>query len=323
VTAAPELDDARSPAEDRDSDGRWTLPGRLRAFARTRGDRPALRNKELGIWKTIDWEEYWENCAVVGRMLWHLGVRKGDHVAILSDNRPEWLYADLDGTGNGYDPDQAGDLTVHPSGDVTPPAAPTNLQVTEASPSFISLAWDAVADDDLYRYEVYRSDTSGGSYAKIAEVLAPATEVTDWNVTAEATYYYVVLAVDTSFNASGYSNEVEATAEARSVAVTFNATLPDTTPDGDDIYVAGSFNAWDPAGTLMDRTDLSATVTITLDEGTQIEYKYTRGSWTYVEKGAECEEISNRTATVVYGADGTMTLDDTVLNWRNTGPCGN
>lgn len=235
----------------------------------------------------------------------------------------QWLYADLDGTGNGYDPDQAGDLTVHPSGDVTPPAAPTNLQVTEASPSFISLAWDAVADDDLYRYEVYRSDTPSGPHAQIAEVLAPATEVTDWNVTAEATYYYVVLAVDTSFNASGYSNEVEATAEARSVAVTFNATLPDTTPDDDDIYVAGSFNGWDPAGTLMDRTDLSATVTITLDEGTQIEYKYTRGSWTYVEKGAECEEISNRTATVVYGADGTMALDDTVLNWRNTGPCGN
>jgi hypothetical protein len=39
--------------------------------------------------------------------------------------------------------------------------------------------------------------------------------------------------------------------------------------------------------------------------------------------GASCEEIDNRTATVTYGTDGTMTLDDTVLNWRNTGPCGN
>ena len=34
-------------------------------------------------------------------------------------------------------------------------------------------------------------------------------------------------------------------------------------------------------------------------------------------------EIANRTATVVYGTDGTMTLDDTVLNWRNTGSCPN
>jgi hypothetical protein len=86
--------------------------------------------------------------------------------------------------------------------------------------------------------------------------------------------------------------------------------------------MGGSFNGWDPAGTLMTRTDLFATVTLTLYEGDQIEYKYTRGSWTYVEKDASCNEISNRTATVVYGTDGTMTLNDTVLNWRNTGPCG-
>ena len=72
----------------------------------------------------------------------------------------------------------------------------------------------------------------------------------------------------------------------------------------------------------MTRTGLSATVTLFLDEGTHIEYKYTRGSWTYVEKGAGCEELANRTATIVYGTDGTMTLDEVVLNWRNTGSCG-
>ena len=233
-----------------------------------------------------------------------------------------WVYADLDGTGNGYDPAQAGDLTVNPSGDTTPPTAPTNLRVTEASPSFISLAWDAVPDADLYRYEVYRGDAIGGPYDKIADVLAPTTEYTDWNVASGSTYYYVVLAADTSFNKSGYSNEVEATAQARQVQVTFNATLPDTTPADDDIYIGGNFNGWDPAGTLMTRTGLFATVTLTFYEGDQLEYKYTRGSWTYVEKGAACEEISNRTATIVYGTDGTMTLEGTVLNWRNTGPCG-
>jgi hypothetical protein len=137
-----------------------------------------------------------------------------------------------------------------------------------------------------------------------------------------ATYYYVVLAADTSFNQSGYSDEVEATAQAREVLVTFNVTLPDTTPDGEDIYVAGNLNDWDPAGTLLTRDGLSATVTLAFYEGYALEYKYTRGSWDYVEKGAACEEISNRTATVVYGSDGTMTLDDVVLNWRNTGTCG-
>ena len=32
--------------------------------------------------------------------------------------------------------------------------------------------------------------------------------------------------------------------------------------------------------------------------------------------------MANRTVTVVYGTDGTMTVDDTVLNWADTGPCG-
>jgi long-chain acyl-CoA synthetase len=72
-----------------------TLPGRLALFARTRGDRPALRHKHLGIWQEITWAEYFEHVAAVGRMLREIGVQPGDHVAILSDNRPEWLYADL------------------------------------------------------------------------------------------------------------------------------------------------------------------------------------------------------------------------------------
>jgi glycosidase len=238
-----------------------------------------------------------------------------------------WLYADLDGTGDGYDPAQAGDLTVVPSGDTTPPAVPGNLHLVEASPGFIHLAWDPVPDADLYRYEVYRGDTSGGPYVKIADVLAPAAEATDWNVAGGATYYYVVLATDTSFNKSGFSDELAATAAARPVQVTFNATLPPTTPPiGDptsDIYIGGSFNGWNPAGTLMDRTEAYlATVTLTFYEGDHLEYKYTRGSWDFVEKGAACEEIANRAATVVWGAGGTMTIDDTVLNWRNTGSCG-
>jgi glycosidase len=234
-----------------------------------------------------------------------------------------WLYADLDGTGNGYDPAQAGDLVVNPSNDTTPPEVPANLHLVEASPSFIHLAWDAVPDADLYRYEVYRGDAAGGPYAKVADVLAPTTEYTDMDVAAGTTYYYVVLATDTSFNKSAYSDWLMATAQARPVQVTFNATLPDTTPDGDDIYMGGSFNGWDPAGTLMTRTNLFATVTLTFYEGDQIEYKYTLGSWDYVEKGATCEEISNRTATIWYGTNGTMTLDDVVLNWRNVLPCGN
>jgi long-chain acyl-CoA synthetase len=74
---------------------RATLPGRLAWFAQERPNRPALRHKHLGIWEEISWAEYYERTSAIARVLWERGVRPGGHVAILSDNRPEWLFSDL------------------------------------------------------------------------------------------------------------------------------------------------------------------------------------------------------------------------------------
>ena len=72
-----------------------TLPGLLARHAHTRGDRVALREKRLGVWREITWRGYYEHVHAVACRLRELGVGPGDHVAILSDNRTEWLYADL------------------------------------------------------------------------------------------------------------------------------------------------------------------------------------------------------------------------------------
>ena len=82
-------------------DLRQTLPGRLANFAHTQPDKIALREKNLGIWEEITWHTYYHKVQATGRMLWELGIRKGDHISILSDNCPEWLYADLGTQGIG------------------------------------------------------------------------------------------------------------------------------------------------------------------------------------------------------------------------------
>ena len=58
-------------------------------------DKVALRYKYLGIWRDITWAEYLEKVRHTALGLVSLGIRKGDRVSIIGENRPEWLFADL------------------------------------------------------------------------------------------------------------------------------------------------------------------------------------------------------------------------------------
>ena len=55
----------------------------------------AFREKRLGIWRSITWTEYGEHAAECAYALAALGVRRGEVVSLLAENRPEWLYVDL------------------------------------------------------------------------------------------------------------------------------------------------------------------------------------------------------------------------------------
>ncbi|AKF79271.1 long-chain fatty acid--CoA ligase [Myxococcus fulvus 124B02] len=72
-----------------------SLPGQLYLRAEQHPNAVAIREKRLGIWRELSFQGYLERVGWTARMLWELGVRAGDSVAILSDNRPEWLFTDL------------------------------------------------------------------------------------------------------------------------------------------------------------------------------------------------------------------------------------
>lgn len=245
-------------------------------------------------------------------------------------NGREWLYADQNGPiAAGAMPGNPGVMEVQASGDTLAPSVPQNLAAVSVSPTAINLAWDPVTGDaTLYGYEVLRSDLAGGPYTMLARI----TETTyqDHQVDENAIYFYVVRALDLSFNRSGTSNEVQAAAEMRTVALTFTVSVPSTTPSGAIVYIAGSLDLldgglpnWNPGGVALTQIDANTwTVAFTGKEGTQIEYKYTLGSWSNVEKGASCDELSNRVLILNYGANGQQQVNDVVLNWRNAAPCG-
>jgi len=65
------------------------------------GDRLAVEKRIGDVWEAATFNEFYERSRAAGLGLYELGVRKGDRVAILSENRLEWLYTDMGGFGIG------------------------------------------------------------------------------------------------------------------------------------------------------------------------------------------------------------------------------
>ena len=63
---------------------------------------PALRHKKKGIWHTVTWKRYYEQARAIGLALHSFGLSAGDTIAVLSENRPEWLYADMGAQAMGF-----------------------------------------------------------------------------------------------------------------------------------------------------------------------------------------------------------------------------
>jgi len=75
--------------------GQDTLPRLFRHVVGQRGDAVAMREKDLGVWRSVTWRQYGERARRVGLGLVALGLRPRDVVSIIAENGPEWLYTDL------------------------------------------------------------------------------------------------------------------------------------------------------------------------------------------------------------------------------------
>ena len=78
-----------------------TFPKLLKQHAAARGSRPAMREKNLGIWQTSTWAEVATEVRALGCGLASLGLRRGESVAIVGDNRPRlyWTMAAVQALG--------------------------------------------------------------------------------------------------------------------------------------------------------------------------------------------------------------------------------
>ena len=231
-----------------------------------------------------------------------------------------WTYGDQTGLGMAT----PGVMEVIADADVTPPDAPT-LSVTDSAAAFVALDWTPVGD--AAEYWLYRHGPGGSFGTPLVKLGTPTTTYTDTNVTTNVTYTYAIKAVDYALNQSVNSNEVTGIPAPRTVTVTFSVTVPATTPGDKTVFIVGNHpticNWCNPHTVALTKVNATTwSIDLNFLETTQLLWKYTLGSWDFVEKGAACEELGNREATIS-GVGATQLVTGTVLNWRNVSPCGN
>ncbi len=70
-----------------------TFPRLLMHHAKVRPNRPAMREKEYGIWQTYSWADVAQNVRAIACGLAELGFKRGDRLAIIGDNRPRLYWS--------------------------------------------------------------------------------------------------------------------------------------------------------------------------------------------------------------------------------------
>ena len=72
---------------------RDTFPKLLLENARLRGERPAIREKDYGIWQSWSWAEVARQTQDFALGLAALGFKRGDKLGVIGDNRPRLYWA--------------------------------------------------------------------------------------------------------------------------------------------------------------------------------------------------------------------------------------
>jgi long-chain acyl-CoA synthetase len=72
-----------------------TYPKMLRLNAKEHGGEIALREKDFGLWRVFTWNDYQNRVRDFALGLVELGLKRDDVIAVVGDNRPDWVAAEI------------------------------------------------------------------------------------------------------------------------------------------------------------------------------------------------------------------------------------
>ena len=168
--------------------------------------------------------------------------------------------------------------------------------------------------------------TPSGSQS-LGSLSSPAT--TTWTVTAPTHYRIgtvesVTASVDYTDTTSGQPETASAAVDRTPgpVTVTFRTKAPAGTPADATLYISGNvaqLGNWDPGSVAMTNEGGGIwQTTVTVTDGSDLQYKFTRGNWNTVEDWGSITGETNRDVTVDGGTSGTMLVDDTSTDWSDS-----
>jgi long-chain acyl-CoA synthetase len=152
---------AEAPIEIPKTVAAQTIPGTFFEQAKIKGDREFLHYFRDGAWRTLSWSEAAERARRIAVGLMEAGLKPGEHVALISENRPEWLYCDW---------------AIQAAGGVTVPIYPTVVARVVAY----------IADDSKTRLAIASNDALAAKlegHEHPTRVFLMGTDVACWEQT--------------------------------------------------------------------------------------------------------------------------------------------
>jgi long-chain acyl-CoA synthetase len=135
-------------------------------------DKPFLWCKRDGAWHSLSWKETKHRIEVLARGLLEIGLKPGDRVLLVSENRPEWLIADI---------------AVMAAGGITVPAYVTNTLadhrhlLNNSGARYAIVSTRALAERVIGAVLTADHDCSVISIEHLKLKQDPGTEVTSWD----------------------------------------------------------------------------------------------------------------------------------------------
>jgi hypothetical protein len=209
--------------------------------------------------------------------------------------------------------------------DSTAPGVPTSLAAVQASSQKrVNLTWTAPVDSDVWGYRVYRSTGAVSTSSEVIATVQGVTRYTD-EVSADGTYNYTVVAIDTSWNVGNAATSANVTVTIADSTAPNSPSTVTVTQVGSTRQINVSWTASTSSDTVAYNVYYKLSGAVTTSDNSFRVGNVTKTSWVVGSDGnwnftVTAIDSSNNEGSIA--SSNNITIDTTVPGVSSTSPNG-